>query len=115
MELAPRTVPLRTPGDVSRTYPALVPRPAVSPQSVNTPDHTVTVREAAALLGVSRITILDRLKRGELRGERRPIPGGFAWRVELPAAGTRRCPMCGRWKPLDHVGEPPIHELQEDV
>ncbi len=88
MAIAPGRLPLRVPGDVSRMYPALVPKP----WSVNTPDHTFTVREAAALLGVCRMTILRRLKRGELRGGRLPIPQVFAWRVELP-----------------------IHELQEDV
>ncbi len=81
MELAPGRLPLRVPGDVSRMYPALVPKP----REDNIPDHTFTVREAAALLGVCRMTILNRLKRGELRGERRPILAGFAWRVELPA------------------------------
>lgn len=44
----------------------------------------VSIKEAAARLGVSPDTIRRRLKSGELAGERVKTPQGFVWRVALP-------------------------------
>jgi len=44
----------------------------------------VTIKEAAARLGVSEDTIKRRLKRGELHGEKQERPQGFTWLIELP-------------------------------
>jgi excisionase family DNA binding protein len=44
----------------------------------------VTIREAAARLGVSQDTVKRRLKRGELVGHREPRPQGHTWLIELP-------------------------------
>ena len=43
----------------------------------------VSVTEAANLLGVSEETVKRRLRRGELRGERRRRPQGYVWLVDL--------------------------------
>jgi excisionase family DNA binding protein len=45
----------------------------------------VTMTEAARRLGVSTDTIKRRLRRGELKGCKRPRPQGFAWLIELEA------------------------------
>lgn len=49
---------------------------------------SVTIREAAALLGVSTDTIRRRLARGELTGQQVHAGGrgGFTWYVDLPDA-----------------------------
>lgn len=44
----------------------------------------VTIREAAARLGISRDTVRRRLTAGELAGEKRDTPQGETWFVELP-------------------------------
>jgi len=46
--------------------------------------QTVTISEAAELLGVSRDTVRRRLKSGVLTGEQRPGPNGTTWYVTLP-------------------------------
>jgi excisionase family DNA binding protein len=45
----------------------------------------VTMTEAAQRLGVSTDTIKRRLRRGELKGRKRPRPQGFTWLIELEA------------------------------
>jgi Helix-turn-helix domain len=45
---------------------------------------SVTMAEAAKLLGVSVDTIRRKLRRGELQGYQQPRPQGFVWVVELP-------------------------------
>jgi hypothetical protein len=45
--------------------------------------------EAARELGVSVDTVRRRLKRGELRGERRSIPQGFVWWVCLDSSAVQ--------------------------
>lgn len=57
------------------------PRPAMP---------SVTIREAAALLGVSTDTIRRRLARGELTGQQVHTGqrGGFAWYVDVPDTDT---------------------------
>ena len=45
----------------------------------------VTVAEAAAILGVSVVTIRRMIKRGQLEGERVIRPQGSAYLVTLPA------------------------------
>jgi hypothetical protein len=44
----------------------------------------VSMRAAAARLGVSQDTVRRRLKRRELVGRQEPTPQGFIWMVELP-------------------------------
>jgi excisionase family DNA binding protein len=45
----------------------------------------VTMTEAARRLGVSTDTVKRRLRRGELKGRKRPRPQGFTWLIELEA------------------------------
>jgi excisionase family DNA binding protein len=45
--------------------------------------RTVSVTEAARLLGVTEKTVRQRLRTGELRGERTERPQGHVWRVVL--------------------------------
>jgi hypothetical protein len=51
----------------------------------SSPPQWVTIREAAAALGVSADTVRRRLKTGALVGEKRPTDAGLAWFVQLPA------------------------------
>ena len=44
----------------------------------------VTVAEAAKLLGVSRDTIMRRIRKGELDAHQEPRPQGHVWRVVVP-------------------------------
>ena len=48
----------------------------------------ITLREAASLICANRVTILDMLRDGRLRGWR--IPGGSSrrWRIERPRGGV---------------------------
>jgi excisionase family DNA binding protein len=50
---------------------------------------TVTIAEAARLLGVGEQTIRRRIKRGELVAERTPRPQGHEWRIRLDPELTR--------------------------
>lgn len=45
---------------------------------------SVSVMEAAIHLGVSHDTIRRRIRNGELKAHREPIPQGYVWRVDLP-------------------------------
>src|ERR671914_2417453 len=45
----------------------------------------VTMTEAAQRLGGSTFPIKRRLRRGELKGRKRPRPQGFTWLIELEA------------------------------
>ena len=44
----------------------------------------VTVEEAANLLGVSRDTIMRRIRKGDLEAHQEPRPQGHVWRVIIP-------------------------------
>ena len=44
----------------------------------------MSVAEAARFLGVSEETVKRRIRRGELSGEQRPRPQGYAWMVDIP-------------------------------
>jgi excisionase family DNA binding protein len=44
----------------------------------------VTVEEAAKCLGVSRDTIMRRIRKGELEAQQKPRPQGHVWRVTIP-------------------------------
>ena len=48
----------------------------------------VTVAEAAAILGVSVVTVRRMIRRGQLEGERVVRPQGSAYAVTLPADAT---------------------------
>ena len=50
--------------------------------------HRVTVAEAAAILGVTVVTVRRMIKRGQLEGERVIRPQGSAYLVTLPVDGT---------------------------
>jgi excisionase family DNA binding protein len=43
-----------------------------------------TVEEASKLLGVSRDTIMRRIRKGELEAHQEPRPQGHVWRVIIP-------------------------------
>ena len=43
-----------------------------------------TVEEAAKLLGVSRDTIMRRIRKGKLEAHQEPRPQGHVWRVTIP-------------------------------
>lgn len=50
-------------------------------ESVDVGRQTVSIREAAAALGVSEKTVRRRVKTGELEAIREEASGGFVWRV----------------------------------
>lgn len=70
---------------VGRSYAARVTtdRPTDQPTSDQLPDQPVSLAAAAAALGVSREAVRLRIRRGTLRGERRP-DGWVVW-LEAPA------------------------------
>jgi hypothetical protein len=45
---------------------------------------TVSIKEAAQLLGVTEVTIRRRIRHGDLHAYQQEIPQGFAWMVEVP-------------------------------
>lgn len=57
----------------------------MSPEPVTLHAPAVSLREAAAALGVSEAAVRRMVKAGTLRATREPRPQGFAWRVVLPA------------------------------
>ena len=65
---------------------------------------TVTIAEAAQILGVGEQTIRRRIKRGELVAERIARPQGHAWRVRLDDVVTRSPDQVnGDGRAPDHV------------
>lgn len=60
----------------------------MAPDAATLPSPAVTLREAAAALGVSEAAARRMLKSGALVGGREPRPQGYVWRVHLPACLT---------------------------
>lgn len=54
--------------------------------------ESVTIKEAAARLGISADTVRRRLKRGELTGEKEETPQGYVWRIQLPEEESEPAP-----------------------
>src|SRR5919199_3903166 len=52
------------------------------------PDHSLSIDEAAARLGVSPVTIRRRIKTGEIGAIKRPTAYGFEWRILLDGEGV---------------------------
>ena len=48
---------------------------------VESPDHSLSIEEAAESMGVSAATIRRRIKTGELAAFKRTTPYGFEWRI----------------------------------
>jgi hypothetical protein len=44
----------------------------------------VSISQAVTRLGVSEVTIRRRLRKGELKGQKRETPQGYVWLIELP-------------------------------
>ncbi len=44
----------------------------------------VSINQAVTRLGVSEVTIRRRLRKGELKGQKRQTPQGYVWLIELP-------------------------------
>jgi hypothetical protein len=44
----------------------------------------LSIGQAVTRLGVSEVTIRRRLRKGELRGQKRQTPQGYVWMIELP-------------------------------
>jgi hypothetical protein len=44
----------------------------------------VSIGQAVTRLGVSEVTIRRRLRKGELKGQKRQTPQGYVWLIELP-------------------------------
>jgi excisionase family DNA binding protein len=65
--------------------------------------RTVSVTEAARLLGVTEKTVRQRLRTGELRGERTERPQGHVWRVVLDQTIY---PVNGSAGAVDHRTDP---------
>ena len=53
----------------------------------DSPDHSLSIDEAAARLGVSPVTIRRRIKTGEIGAFKRPTAYGFEWRILLDGEG----------------------------
>jgi excisionase family DNA binding protein len=64
----------------------------------------LTVSDAAAALGVSRMTVRRMIQRGQLEAERVHRPQGTAYLVTLPADGTGQGTPTAR--PARHTGRP---------
>jgi excisionase family DNA binding protein len=56
-------------------------------QHQESPDHSLSIDEAAARLGVSPVTIRRRIKTGEIGAVKRPTAYGFEWRILLDSDG----------------------------
>jgi hypothetical protein len=56
----------------------------VSPDAATLQPSPVSLREAAAALGVSEAAVRRMVKAGALRATREPRPQGHVWRVHLP-------------------------------
>jgi hypothetical protein len=44
----------------------------------------LSIGQAVTRLGVSEVTIRRRLRKGELKGQKRQTPQGYVWLIELP-------------------------------
>jgi hypothetical protein len=44
----------------------------------------LSIGQAVTRLGVSEVTIRRRLRKGELKGQKRQTPQGYVWMIELP-------------------------------
>jgi hypothetical protein len=44
----------------------------------------LSISQAVTRLGVSEVTIRRRLRKGELKGQKRQTPQGYVWLIELP-------------------------------
>jgi hypothetical protein len=44
----------------------------------------LSIGQAVTRLGVSEVTIRRRLRKGELKGQKRETPQGYVWLIELP-------------------------------
>jgi hypothetical protein len=67
----------------------------------------VTKVEAARRLQLSLDTIERRLRRGELKGHKRPRPGGFTWLIEVPEEPLYTPSTQGGIPPADTPADPP--------
>ncbi len=44
----------------------------------------LSISQAVTRLGVSEVTIRRRLRKGELKGQKRQTPQGYVWMIEVP-------------------------------
>jgi len=76
---------------------------------VESPDHSLSIEEAAESMGVSAATIRRRIKTGELAAFKRTTPYGFEWRI-----GTEP-ESIGLITTADHVVESPDQPVVESA
>jgi excisionase family DNA binding protein len=76
---------------------------------VESPDHSLSIEEAAESMGVSPATIRRRIKTGELAAFKRTTPHGFEWRI---GAGPE---SIGLITTADHVVESPDQPVVESA
>jgi excisionase family DNA binding protein len=82
----PRPADQRTTSDRTSRPPA--PEPLEPTPSRGAPaDGSVSVSEAALLLGCAERTVRERIKAGRLPAYRQPTPQGYSWRVFLTSDG----------------------------
>jgi hypothetical protein len=76
---------------------------------VDSPDHSLSIEEAAESMSVSPATIRRRIKTGELAAFKRTTPYGFEWRI-----GTEP-ERIGLITTADHVVESPDQPVVESA
>jgi chromosome segregation ATPase len=55
----------------------------------------VSIGQAVTRLGISEVTIRRRLRKGELKGQKRQTPQGYVWLIELPDDGSENMKNSG--------------------
>jgi hypothetical protein len=68
---------------------------------------TVSIKEAAHLLGVTEVTIRRRIRNGDLQAHQQERPQGFTWMVEVPDD----MPLLAS----DEVATPEFHKALQDI
>jgi excisionase family DNA binding protein len=76
---------------------------------VESPDHSLSIEEAAESMGVSAATIRRRIKTGELAAFKRTTPYGFEWRIGAEPESI------GLITTADHVVESPDQPVVESA
>ncbi len=76
---------------------------------VASPDHSLSIEEAAESMSVSPATIRRRIKTGELAAFKRTTPYGFEWRIGAVPESI------GLITTADHVVESPDHQGVESA
>ncbi len=76
---------------------------------VESPDHSLSIEEAAESMDISPATIRRRIKTGELSAFKRTTPYGFEWRI---GAGPE---SIGLITTADHVVESPDQPVVESA